>query len=266
MSTTNDPLAKYPDMPLKAFWNVLTNNSYKGPDMPMAIAKDPRCGINYRQCMDGGDDWEEFPGVHMHSEFSLTPLSLAAYAGRDDVVNALLVEGAEGLDFALLFAAFSGKASTVSLLIAKGASTNAEDEEGNTPFALAATHGHISVMNVLLSNGVSIVGDMEWYTPLHTAALRRQPEAVELLLAYGAPVKYGLTGYATPLHRAAMKGCSQSVRQLMDAGSDLNARDGQGFTPLDVALQRPVDLVIDLLTSEGAPSSAAYQSLFIKTT
>jgi hypothetical protein len=39
----------------------------------------------------------------------------------------------------------------------------------------------------------------------------------------------------TPLHWAAVKGSKACIKHLIEAGADLNAKEGQGKTPRDMA-------------------------------
>jgi len=72
-------------------------------------------------------------------------------------------------------------------------------------------------------------------TPLHMAVLADQREVARFLIEEGANVdvpakdEYG----GTPLHWAAVLGRVEIAKQLIAAGADVNARDNNGYTPLD---------------------------------
>jgi ankyrin repeat protein len=54
----------------------------------------------------------------------------------------------------------------------------------------------------------------------------------------GADVdQQGINGY-TPLHSAIQSGNAEVIRLLLAAGADINLRDGNGRTPLDLALAK----------------------------
>ena len=57
---------------------------------------------------------------------------------------------------------------------------------------------------------------------------------------------------AGPLHDAAEKGDLTKVKQLIDEVMDVNARDKDGFTSLDLAARKGHTLVAELLISKGA--------------
>jgi len=84
----------------------------------------------------------------------------------------------------LMLASLKGLFAVCEQLIAKGADVN---KPGWTPLHYAATHGHISVMNLLLDNHAYIdAASPNGSTPLMMAALYGTPAAVKVLLEAGA--------------------------------------------------------------------------------
>jgi len=84
----------------------------------------------------------------------------------------------------LMLASLKGLLAVCEQLIAKGADVN---KPGWTPLHYAATHGHISVMNLLLDNHAYIdAASPNGSTPLMMAALYGTPAAVKVLLEAGA--------------------------------------------------------------------------------
>jgi hypothetical protein len=82
-------------------------------------------------------------------------------------------------------------------------------------------------------NAADLYGD----TPLHARAGHWQGD-VTLLLDLGADPNAGEGGRGTPLHRAAASGNARATRLLLDRGARADARNAEGQTPLDHALQR----------------------------
>jgi len=73
-------------------------------------------------------------------------------------------------------------------------------------------------------------------TLLHGSANRGTLKAVQWLLMNGADTNVLDEGGRTPLHVCAERNTSTSVLKLLiEAGSELNARDSSGKTPLDYA-------------------------------
>ena len=77
------------------------------------------------------------------------------------------------------------------------------------------------------------------WTPLHLAAVSRNPRAVAALLQAGANIHARSVYGATPLHLAVgptvTKRLLETVRLLVSAGAAIDAPDGKGKTPLDKA-------------------------------
>ena len=75
-------------------------------------------------------------------------------------------------------------------------------------------------------------------TDIFRSAIRNDIEAVKQHLNDGTEVNAKNRSGATPLHRAAGRGQKEIVELLLAEGADLNARDGDGETPLDNAIKR----------------------------
>lgn len=57
---------------------------------------------------------------------------------------------------------------------------------------------------------------------------------------------------AAPIHEAARTGDAPKVQRLIDAGADINVRDGYEGTPLDIAVAQGHAAVVQLLLDKGA--------------
>ena len=70
-----------------------------------------------------------------------------------------------------------------------------------------------------------------------------------LIQAYYIDVNKKSNNNRTLLHIAAQKGCTEACELLLDNDADVNAKDNDGRTPLDVAL---TDEIKQLLRDHGA--------------
>jgi hypothetical protein len=121
-----------------------------------------------------------------------TPLSYAAEAGHDDVIQVLLKQQASSAlkdkddRTPLHYAALSGHESTTKILLrAGGVHVNDRDLHEQTPLALAARGGHAGTVGVLIScPGANVdTKDQEGLTPLAWAARNGHERVAELLLS-----------------------------------------------------------------------------------
>jgi len=126
----------------------------------------------------------------------------------------------------------------------------------------AAAIGDVERLRQLLTSDRSQVQRVaaDGWTPLHLAAFFADMATVALLLAHGgdvAAVSANATAN-TPLHAAiAGRGDPGVIRALVDAGADVNARGGAGWTPLHLAASRGDVALVEYLLARGARADAA---------
>jgi ankyrin repeat protein len=105
----------------------------------------------------------------------------------DTVVEMLLARGAVPSD--ILVASFAGRVDVVEGSLAKDkTSVTATTRDGNTPLHLAAEHGHVKVVEILLAHGADLnaIAGTSKFTALHYAALYGRADVVAVLLAHNA--------------------------------------------------------------------------------
>jgi ankyrin repeat protein len=175
---------------------------------------------------------------------------------------------------ALLVAAMSEpSADIVKLLIAHGANLKAVDFLKTTPLRAATLGNDTETIRLLLDAGIDPnAADLPGISPLMMAAgWNGNTRAVQMLLAKGAdpkavsrpvmglPAKNGASefGSLTALIMAAPFGPPELIANLLDAGSEANARDVRGMTPLmlAVATDHQDPAVIKLLMAHQADPS-----------
>jgi ankyrin repeat protein len=146
--------------------------------------------------------------------------------------------------------AYYGDVSAIRFLLAHGESLDSLGED----FGLngAAFHGHWRLCKLVLERGADVNKPLAdtGEAPLHAALCNTDrmvyDRVLKVLLSYGADpnvaTKEGVetggfmrdcrTKGETPLHRAAAFGDSETIKLLLDAGAKIDARDGNGDTPL----------------------------------
>ena len=154
---------------------------------------------------------------------------------------------------ALLFAARSGDAESVRLLVTAGADVNDALPDGASALVVAAHSGHRQAAMALLEKGANPNANAVGYTALHAAVLRSDVELVKALLARGAdpnapitkgtPVRRNSQDFelpktllgATPYALAAKFLEPEIMRALAAASADTRQPMTDGATPLMAA-------------------------------
>ena len=176
---------------------------------------------------------------------------------------------------ALLVAAMSDpSAEIVKLLIDKGADPKATDFLKTTSLRAATLGNDTETIRILIDAGVDVnAADLPGISPLMMAAgWNGNTRAVEMLLAKGAnakaasrpvmglPARNGASefGSLTALIMAAPFGPPELIGDLLSGGSDVNAKDVRGMTPimLAVATDHQDQAVIKMLLEHGADPAA----------
>ncbi|RDW64353.1 uncharacterized protein DSM5745_09764 [Aspergillus mulundensis] len=189
-----------------------------------------------------------------------TALMLASRRGWTSTVRLLLDKEADinhrdhmG-DTALHCAAMSGHDATVRLLLARGANVNAQNRCGSAPLhfaipeleeppALPGSDKH-KVLYILAHHpGIQLdVAQVCEETPLHRAALIRNPTLVAILVDSGANIEARDFRGRTPFHHCVlgvydgMPSPVPALEYLVNKGADIHAKDNEGHGILQAAL------------------------------
>ena len=146
------------------------------------------------------------------------------------------------------------------------------DKGGRTPLYLAATEGHVNVMEYLVENGAVVNTKAEdGSTPLLQAARNKHDDVVSFLIEKKADVNVKDEDNMTPLHFAAKRGNYKAVDLLVRAGAKVNVVTKKGWTPLlftidkgshatekgSLATKKGSREIVDLLTKENAKTNRA---------
>ncbi len=187
-----------------------------------------------------------------------TPLHYAAWSDRRAAAALLILRGAE-LDAVgaegftpLHLAALEAARETVPLLLILGADPNVTDEDGWTPLHLASAIVP-NPYEQILDHPDDISEEVRREFARRSAVLKRSPFI--RLLEFGADVRAMNVRGESPLHLAAGAGAGGYCRALLDRGADVNERDSDGRTPMDIALDESMFyLSVPVLKAAGGLS------------
>ena len=145
----------------------------------------------------------------------------------------------------LMNAAAEGQDETLLLLIQRGAQLDARSKEGGTALDRAVGRGQTSAVRILIEHGASL----ENGGPLLMAIWEQHLDTANLLIERGSNVNAQDSKGDTPLIHAARKGLPREfVLNLMNAGADTRYRNRQGKTPAMIAVESGHTLLMDVLS------------------
>ena len=184
-----------------------------------------------------------------------------------------------------------GHVELAQILLEHGADANARDNQRCTPLYWASEGGQLAVAQVLLGHGADVTAqcknnqtplhrakeldvarlllehgadpnalDIKNRTPLHCASEGGCAGAARALLEHGVlDANARDANNATPLHLVSGRGSVFMVRRyfnvaqlLLQYGSDVHARDGEGQTPFMRATEKGYGKTMQLLLEHGA--------------
>lgn len=204
----------------------------------------------------------------------------AVYNSSPELVQLLLDAGADanaanqlGLT-PLVQASRNGNAAIISTLLAKGAKMESATSRTEPPLLAAARSGHVDAVKVLLKAGANpnATDSLDQQTALMWAVAAGHYDVAKLLLEAGTdPNKQTRiseltkrknadfpTGGFAALHWAARNGDEAMIKLLVDHKADLNVRNGDGSTPMMLAIVNDrFDIAAMLLKMKADPDDGS---------
>lgn len=208
---------------------------------------------------------------------SLTPLMLAVQQGNlalvqfclknSNCINATNYYSFTALHFTADINSKGGdaiQAQIAQLLIQQGAELNEFNSAGHTPLTLATENNLTLVAKELIqAKAKDTLGDDVDFTPLMHAVNNSNLELVSLLLQNNNTLDLKDYEADTALHVCAyqepeMDAIQADIAQLLiHSGAKLNIQNGDGDTPLNLAVQHKLTLVSQALINAGANTNLA---------
>lgn len=183
-------MLRYPNEPLKALWELLSDDAIEGPSAAMTIINDPRCGPMKRILIEDDDPFWS----HTYLRYMVSPLLCTVVKNRLEIFTLILMcikvvsssmrEPLEMESEALLrTAAALGRVEFLRHLISYGLDINSKVScPKRVPLHYAALKGHLECVALLIaSKAVINAQDADGFRPLHLAAERGHFEVVKLL-------------------------------------------------------------------------------------
>lgn len=129
-----------------------------------------------------------------------------------------------------------GDAAMMAALLTKGLPPNLRNHKGDTLLMLAAYHGHVDTVKVLLEHKADPeIRNDNGQSPIAGAAFKGDLAVVKALVEGGAEVEGSSFDGRTALMMAAMFNRVEIIDYLISKGADPKAKDANGVSALDAA-------------------------------
>ncbi|XP_071507634.1 uncharacterized protein [Diadema antillarum] len=184
--------------------------------------------------------------INVADVYEHTPLHYAAEIGNCEMIQLLIDYKAEGEVRDILektpihVAAQSGYVNCVEeLLRHTPALLNEDDRYGMTPLLTACFYGNHGAVRALLKMGADIsnVND-DHQTALMLASANNHVETMSILIEHNCDIYAVDKNLNTALHLCCDAGHIAGANILIRAGADQSCSNDQGFTPLELAIER----------------------------
>ncbi|XP_026178406.1 ankyrin repeat and death domain-containing protein 1B [Mastacembelus armatus] len=209
--------------------------------------------------------------VEQKDKYGVAPIHLAAWFGSLEILKLLVqagaenkVENEEGLNI-IHCAAINNHTEIVEYIIndLQMKELDKEDQSGHRSFALAAEHGCVEMLEMLMEpyKMATMKPNKRGETPLHLAARNGHLDAVQLLLqSFDTRDEVNMDG-ETALYQAADNGQEECVLVLLQAGCDPNILTTAQCSALHPVSERGDTSLVQLLLEYKANPDFQNQNL-----
>ncbi|XP_037536997.1 ankyrin repeat and death domain-containing protein 1B [Nematolebias whitei] len=209
--------------------------------------------------------------VDQKDKYGVAPIHLAAWFGSLEILKLLVqagaeqkVENEEGLNI-MHCAAINNHTGIIEYIIndLQMKELDRDDQSGHRPFALAAEHGCVDMLQILMEpyNMATMKPNQRGDTPLHLAARNGHLDAVQLLLQSFDTRDEVNTDGETALYQAADSGQEECVLALLEAGCDPNLFTQAKCSALHQVSERGYTPLVQLLLEYHAHPDSQNQHL-----
>lgn len=153
----------------------------------------------------------------------------------------------------LMLAAFKGDPAVMRILIKGGAKVNLADSTGETALHYLAGCTHKDC-EPKVKSGV-VISAYEEQNPILPSS-KKNPEAIQILIAAKAELDHEDNLGRTALHWTAERNDSACADLLIEAGASLNLEDKEGSTPYVLAIKSNSPAVLQSLIKAGCDQTA----------
>lgn len=195
-----------------------------------------------------------------------TPLSASCLNGHKLICEYLVNELGASVNVCnarswspLLCAVKSGCWEIVEFLLFKnGHIIDLADKNGRTPTILAASEGHLAIIDILIEKGADLnAQDRDGLSALSWACLKGHYNAASALLEHNIDVNHADQSGRTALDLATFYGDVRLVQLLIDKGAQIEHVDKIGMRPLDRAIGCRNVPVVSCFLKKGAKLNPA---------
>ena len=181
------------------------------------------------------------PFLHAQTNSQIADFAKATKFDDVTLVKSLLSKGVnpnsvDANGNPMLILAIKDRSNNVIELLLKDPKIDVDlsNKSGETPLMIASIDGNLPLAKTLVLQNKALLDHISW-TPLHYACAKGHLDVAQFLIANGATVDSLSLGNTTPLMMAVQSGNEQLVKLLLDKGADLQLRNAQGLTAIDIA-------------------------------